>query len=227
MKPVASRIDHLVIAAESLDQGVAWCEQALGVTPGPGGEHPSMGTHNRLVRIACAGYPRAYLEVIAINPVAADPGRRRWFDLDDPVLRKAIRNQPRLVHFVASTTTADVALRGLASLGIDRGPLLAAERATPAGVLRWRISLRADGQRLFYGALPTLIEWGEVHPCDTMPDKGLALVSFAARHPRESDLAAAHAAIGLQGVTIETGTPNLVATFSTPHGPVTLESHGC
>ena len=47
-----SRIDHLVVAASSLDQGVAWCEATLGVTPGPGGEHPLMGTHNRLLRVA-------------------------------------------------------------------------------------------------------------------------------------------------------------------------------
>jgi hypothetical protein len=45
-------VDHLVIAAASLEEGVAWCEATLGVTPGPGGEHPLMGTHNRLLRIA-------------------------------------------------------------------------------------------------------------------------------------------------------------------------------
>ena len=56
--------------AASLAEGVAWCEATLGVTPGPGGEHPLMGTHNRLLRIATADFPHAYLEIIAINPVA-------------------------------------------------------------------------------------------------------------------------------------------------------------
>ena len=32
-------VDHLVIAAATLDEGVAWCEATLGVTPGPGGRH--------------------------------------------------------------------------------------------------------------------------------------------------------------------------------------------
>ncbi|MEY4341937.1 MAG: hypothetical protein RL541_1441, partial [Pseudomonadota bacterium] len=41
-------IDHLVVAASSLAQGVAWCEDQLGITPGPGGEHALFGTHNRL-----------------------------------------------------------------------------------------------------------------------------------------------------------------------------------
>jgi hypothetical protein len=33
----AGQLDHLVVAARTLDEGVAWCEATLGVTPGPGG----------------------------------------------------------------------------------------------------------------------------------------------------------------------------------------------
>ena len=54
------RPDHLVIAARSLDEGVGWCEATFGVVPGPGGTHPLMGTHNRLLKIATADFPRAY-----------------------------------------------------------------------------------------------------------------------------------------------------------------------
>ena len=59
-----AKVDHLVVMADSLDQGVAWCEAVLGVTPGPGGEHPLMGTHNRLLRVDSAAFPLAYLEVM-------------------------------------------------------------------------------------------------------------------------------------------------------------------
>ena len=221
-----SRIDHLVIAADSLAQGVQWCEATLGVTPGPGGEHPLMGTHNRLLAIGTAAYPRAYLEIIAIDPTAVPPERKRWFDLDDHALQQAVRHQPRLIHFVASTPDATSALKALEHLGIQRGALLQAERATPHGPLSWRISVRADGQRLFYGGLPTLIEWGGVHPADTMPEAGLALRSVHVCHPRPLDLQAAHAAIGLQGVAVEQGAPNLSVTLASPKGEVTLESAG-
>ena len=34
-----ARLDHLVIAAASLTEGVAWCEATLGVVAGPGGSH--------------------------------------------------------------------------------------------------------------------------------------------------------------------------------------------
>ena len=93
MKKPAARVDHLVVAAESLDQGVQWCEAMLGITPQAGGEHPLMGTHNRLLRLSTPQYPRAYLEIIAIDPLAKAPGRTRWFDLDDPELQRAIHLQ--------------------------------------------------------------------------------------------------------------------------------------
>jgi hypothetical protein len=223
---LTSFVDHLVVAAESLERGVQWCNSTLGVVPGAGGEHALMGTHNRVLRLATVDYPRCYLEIIAIDKAATPPRRKRWFDLDDPVLRHQVRQQPRLVHFVARTASGEAALKALRNLGIERGPLLPAERASPAGLLRWQISVRRDGQRLFYGGLPTLIEWGAVHPADHMPDVGVCLQSLRVSHPRAADLRAAHAALGLQGVSVEEGAPNLVATLATPIGLVTLESGG-
>lgn len=223
---VISRVDHLVVAADSLAQGMAWCEDTLFVTPRAGGEHPLMGTHNAVLRISTPEFARAYLEIIAINPAAADPRRRRWFDLDDPPLRERVRQQPRLVHFVADCMPAIAGSRALDSLGIDRGPLLAAQRETAGGLLQWKITVREDGQRLFYGALPTLIEWGDVHPADSLPESGLELLSVMATHPRPDDLFAAYKAIGLKDVGVEAGSPNLAATLMTPLGAVTLESMG-
>ena len=59
----AAAIDHLVIAAETLAEGVAWVEDRLGIACSGGGAHPAMGTHNRLIRLG-----DLYLEVIAIEP---------------------------------------------------------------------------------------------------------------------------------------------------------------
>jgi CHAT domain-containing protein len=77
-----------------------------------------------------------------------------------------------------------------------------------------------------YGALPTLIQWGPVHPTDAMTDSGLELVALAACHPRAEQLREAYARIGLAGVDVQKGTPNLVASLRTPGGMVTLESEG-
>jgi hypothetical protein len=228
--PLASHIDHLVVAAASLADGVQWCEKTLGITPGPGGEHPLMGTHNRLLSIASPAFPLTYLEIIAINSGAASARpswARRWFDLDDPELQAQLtKSGPRLVHFVARTAHADAGVRALARFGLDRGEVLSASRSTPQGLLNWKITVREDGQRLFYGALPTLIEWGAVHPAQGMPESGVVLQSLAARHPRADALRAAHDAIGLADVEVTPGSPNLTATLKTPLGLVTLESRG-
>lgn len=221
-----SRLDHLVVAAATLQQGVDWCRETLGLEPGPGGDHPLMGTHNRLLRIATPRYPRAYLEIIAINPAAPDPGRTRWFDLDSDAMHRALAQGPRLVHFVASTSDGPGAVAALADLGLHRGPLITAQRPTAAGLLRWRISVRGDGQRLYAGALPTVIEWGETHPADTMPDCGMALCDLRVSHPQAAQLDAAFRAIGLTGVDIMEGPPSLTATLGTPCGERVLDSGG-
>lgn len=230
MKPCTAQIDHLVVAAASLQQGVDWCEATLGITPGPGGQHPLMGTHNRLFKISTASYPSAYCEIIAIDSGAINTRRtsaKRWFDLDSAVLQDAIsRSGPRLIHFVASSANALESSAALSRLTLDRGELLAASRMTAQGLLSWKITVRPDGQRLFYGALPTLIEWGQVHPSQAMADSGVTLVSLEACHPRPQELRQAHDAIGLAGVLVNAGAPDLIATLQTPKGQVVLHSQG-
>jgi hypothetical protein len=228
-----AQLDHLVVAARSLQEGVAWCEATLGITPGAGGEHPLFGTHNRLFRVATVNFPRAYFEIIAINSEApravntpANSQNKRWFDLDSEDLQKAIQSSPRLVHFVANANDVNKACAALQALGIDRGPAVQASRMTASGLLQWQITVRADGQRLFHGGLPTLIEWGDVHPANTMPDSGVALQSLHMVSPQAAELQAAYETIGLQGVEVTHGAANLVATLLNPKGVVTLESKG-
>jgi len=225
---VTAHIDHLVVAAATLVEGVAWCETTLGVTPGPGGEHALFGTHNQLLKLHSDAVPPVYLEIIAINP-QAQPTRaanlRRWFDLDDPTLRQRLKLRgPQLVHWVARVPAIEPAVAALRELGIDRGPVLEASRPTPQGVLQWRISVRDDGQRLFDGALPTLIEWGETHPARTMPDSGLTLTAFEVSHPQTGELRQALNVIGLAGVPVTDEPPTLVAQLQTPKGRITLAS---
>ena len=120
------------------------------------------------------------------------------------------------------------------SLRLDRGQPIDASRQTATGVLRWRISVREDGQRLFYGGLPTLIQWGDAaeeperanHPVDAMAASGVVLESLQFSHPRPASLKEAYDAIGLNAVQLVRGAPNLVASLNTPLGSVTLESKG-
>jgi Glyoxalase-like domain len=203
---VTPRIDHLVVAARTLDEGVAWCEATLGVTPGPGGEHPLFGTHNRLLKLDDGSDQPPYLEIIAINPQASPTrsvGFKRWFDLDDVALQARLaQDGPQLVHWVASVPDIDVALAALQGIGIQRGSVVNASRNTPHGLLEWRISVRDDGQRLFNGVLPTLIQWGSVHPTQHMPASGITLRQLRLRHAGAAGLRAALQALGLEGMSV-------------------------
>lgn len=221
-------LDHLVVAAASLEQGAAWCEATLGIVPGPGGEHPLMGTHNRLFNITSDAFPAAYFEIIAINSKAnyqAKTGTQRWFDLDSTDLQARVaRHGPRFVHWVARVPDATAAVAALAAQGIDRGPVIAASRPTPSGLLQWQITVRDDGQRLFDGALPTVIQWNGVHPTAAMPPSGVTLRTLGLRHPDAAPLASALHTLGLP-VPVTPGAARIAAVLDTPRGPVTLASN--
>ena len=100
---MSARIDHLVVAAATLEQGADWCEKTLGVTPAPGGKHAGVGTHNRLLSIAGDGFAQAYLEIIALDPDAPPPQRPTWFGLGDAAMQARLRERPRLVQVLYST----------------------------------------------------------------------------------------------------------------------------
>ena len=246
----ALALDHLVVAAATLDDGIAWCEATLGHAPRAGGRHAFMGTHNRIFSIASDRFARAYLETIAIDPAGTAPARPRWFGLDEPALQQALESGPRLIHWAASCADIDASVAAFRAAGFDPGSVLPAERATPDGILRWKISVRPDGRRLVDGAVPTLLEWGDVHPSSSLPASGCSLQALALRglpqsmaallrdagvdvEATASAAAAAHA-VGGPPPSAPTSTAShptdgsvpapLVAVIATRRGPVSLTS---
>jgi len=205
--------DHLVYAATTLAQGIDYFAELTGIVARPGGKHAGMGTHNALVRIG----ERLYLEIIAIDPDAPAPGRRRWFDLDDGDLRADILGRPKLVHWVARTRDLDQAV---AQCGYDAGPALPFTR----GDYRWRITVPDDGRRPGRGVLPTLIEWGSAHPAIALPDSGATLEQLAATHPDPNPIRRSLERLGLADqmhVTFDR-VLRIAAMIRTPRGLVAL-----
>ncbi len=217
---MTAQVDHLVVLAAHLDEGIAWCEAALGMAPGPGGSHRLFGTHNRLLPLHTANTPHAYLEIIAVDPTATPerpPPLRRWFDLDDPVMQQTLADRgPRLAHWVARVPDIVAARTALTSLGLDPGPPVAASRETPSGRLSWRLTVRDDGRRLLDGCLPTLIQWDGAHPTAGMTDAGLSLQDWRLRHPQVDRLREALAAIGMGHVPVTQGPAGMEALIGTP-----------
>jgi len=164
-------LDHIAVASGTLDEGVAAVEQALGVSLSGGGEHPLMGTHNRLL-----GLGDVYLEVISINPEAPAPDHPRWFDLDH------FTGTPRLTNWICRSDDLEDAI---AASPDGVGVPVALSR----GDLRWRMAVPADGCLPFDNAYPALIQWqGALHPADLLPDTGCRLRQLEVTHPKADAL---------------------------------------
>jgi hypothetical protein len=211
-------LDHLVVAARTLEEGAAWVEQRFGVTTVPGGRHALMGTHNRLLSLG----GRTYLEVIAIDPEGVHPARPRWFGLDRPEVQAALAKSPRLLHWVCRSDDLEGA-RAVAAGAF--GPVIPFVR----GDYRWRITVPDDGGPPMQGELPTLIEWeGERHPSDRLPESGCVLKRLAVELPEGADSRAHLIKLGvLPPVAVVTIAPcngaRLRAEIGCPRGTVVLE----
>jgi len=156
-------LDHVTIGCASLAQGIAYVHERLGVEVPAGGQHPRMGTHNRLMQVGDS----VYLELIAIDPDAPPPGRPRWYALDEPWQQARIAERPRPIAWIVRSSNIAADLTAHPELGTP-------EEMT-RGDLVWRISLRRDGVLPARGLLPVLIEWPSGSPAARMPDLGVRL----------------------------------------------------
>ncbi len=201
------KLDHIAVAAAKLDEGVAVVEEALGVPLSGGGEHPLMGTHNRLL-----GLGDVYLEVISINPDAPAPDHPRWFDLDH------FTGAPRLTNWICRCDDLEAAI---AASPDGVGVPVALTR----GELRWRMGVPADGKLPFDNAYPALIQWqGTLHPADLLPDAGCRLHRFEVAHPQADALRRALGGFADPRVEITQGIRKAYrAEIKTPHGIRVLE----
>lgn len=207
-------LDHLVVAAATLADGIDQVAAATGTTPAIGGRHVVMGTHNALLRLSDS----TYVEIIAVDPDAPKPARRRWFDLDQVALQGELAERPRLVHWVARTDDIEAAA---AASPIPLGSILSMQR----GDFRWRITVPDDGSRPGRGLVPTLIQWDvPTHPAARLPRSGITLAQLAATHPEPAPLREALAALGLDGTIAITYDRDLriAAMLRTSRGPVTI-----
>lgn len=206
MTPLA--LDHIAVAAGTLAEGVAWVEDRLGIAMAGGGQHPRMGTHNRL-----AGMGELYLEAIAVDPGAAAPAHPRWFDLD------RFTGPPRLTNWILRT---DDMAAALAEAPPGAGRVLDLAR----GDLSWQMAVPEDGILPLGGAFPALIRWqGALHPAPLLPDSGLRLHRLEIATPHAAALTAALAGRLADARVVITPGPALAlrAEIDTPHGRRVLE----
>lgn len=160
-------LDHIVIVAESLEDGRAFVEQRLGVSLEQGGHHALMGTHNLLLGLEGG----LYLEVISVDPEVPNPGRLRWFGMD------GFGGAPRLTNWVGRSDAIDADIERLFGKGV-------VPTALSRGDLNWRMSVIDDGQTPFDGLVPMMLDWGDgPKAADRLQPSGCRLKQLVLGHP--------------------------------------------
>jgi len=208
-----STIDHVTLGTSTLDAGIAALRDALGIEIPPGGKHPDMSTHNRVVNVGDA----CFLELIAIDPDAPAVPHKRWFGLDDPAVQARIAKAPRGVGWVVGTDDID---RVVAASPVELGE----PRRLSRGDLSWRLTVPAAGAMPYDGLVPAFIQWSPgPHPSTRMSFLGPKLEAIEMRHPRADELRGVLRQLGVLELVavLETApTPSLAFRFRLPDGSV-------
>lgn len=200
--------DHIAVSAETLAQGTADVEGTLGQPLLPGGEHPAMGTHNRLLSLG----QEAYFEVIAVNPDAPGPDQPRWFNLDE------FAGKTRVTNWICRCDDLEAAIAA-APDGV--GVPWRLER----GDLRWSMAVPKDGKLPFDGLFPALIQWhGTAHPAPLLADTDVRLLELRLHSPEAAALRTALRPLlrDARVSVISSQAPRIEVVLRTPRGDVTL-----
>jgi len=210
-----SEIDHIVIASPSVDAGVKYVHETLGVKPQFGGVHTRMGTHNYLLRLGDS----TYLEVIAINPDAPSLARPRWFALDT----LTENSNPKLLTWIARTNDIQLATTNSQTFF---GEIEAMNRAD----FNWLITIPSDGSLPLNGVCPSIIQWlNEPHPASKLSDSGCSLIGIEGYHYDVRKINETLQSIGFEGKFSvspiqQSEKPYFVVFIQTPSGIRKFES---
>ncbi len=211
---MTNKIDHFTVGTADLATGQAVLADTLGAVVPNGSKHDAMSTHN----CVCQAGDARFLEVIAIDPEAPDPGRVRWFTLDDPATQARIAERPRALCWVVNTPDVDAVV---AASPVDLGEIVHFQR----GDRTWRLTVPKDGSLPEGGLLPAFIEWSPgPHPSTGQQDIGLTLGAIRLSHPDPATLRGQLEALGVDHLAdITEGPRGLAFAVKTPKGLVVLD----
>jgi len=174
-----------------------------------------MSTHNCVMQSG----NESFFELIAIDPDApADPGRVRWFSLDDPSTKARLTERPRALCWVVGTDDLDAVI---AASPVDLGEVVLFTR----GDRSWRLTVPKDGHLPMGGLLPAFIEWSPgPHPSTGQQDLGVTLDKVQLTHPNPDELVAVLKALHVDHLAeVRAGDTALSFAVNTPDGAVVLD----
>ncbi|WP_377839014.1 VOC family protein [Bosea sp. UC22_33] len=204
-------LDHLTVIAPTLAEGVAHVRECLDLDVPFGQRHVYMGTHNHLLQLG----DTIYLEIVALDPEGVNPGRARWFGLDD---RKQVRRDwdagRRLRGWVARADPIDDVLK-------DREAIFGRKVGLPMDAPAFDFAVPDDGSLPWGGAAPSLIDRrGKARSMASIADLGARLRGFSLEHPEADAIAALLLELGAERAPVITYGPELRyrAQLDTPAG---------
>ncbi len=211
---INTQIDHFVIAAATLEQGVNYLQSQLNVKIPYGGSHPKMGTHNHLMNLG-----DTFLEIIAVNPDITPVRTPRWYNLDSPELQQQLKKSPKLITWVIRTSNIEQAVK---QTNIPVGGIETVSR----GSLTWKITIPEDGSLPEQGIFPTLIQWPDtIRPWENMQNLGYKFTELNVIHDKPDFINNELQNLSLNsekiGIT-ENKTPSLLLTLKDAEGQLKI-----
>ena len=162
------KLDHIVLGANTLQEGTDYIEKKLGLSLSEIGYHHHMGTHNRVIKIG----ENIYLEVIAIDPNANKPKHFRWFNLDNEEQQARLKISPQIIGYVIENENPHMLK--------FYNPFFEASR----GDYCWEFAMpkcdnnQIKNELIESGLVPSLIQWKSKKPVDQMVDNYFELEKF-------------------------------------------------
>ncbi len=197
-------IDHVILAINNLDRGIAEFAERTGVTPRKGGEHPGRNTQNALVSLGDG----RYLEILAPSASAPNP------EAVIPFIHLSVAG------WALHGGRLEPLLESLQRAGFTPvGPTPGSRKQPDGSLLEWRTG-GGDGGGL--GLAPFLIEWsaGTAHPSTSAPG-GCRLERVEVRERDPAPLQRFFSALGYSGAATS-GEPGMVVYLACPKGKVTF-----
>jgi hypothetical protein len=206
--PARNAVDHVILGAADLEEGIRLIKEKTGLTPVIGGSHPGVGTRNALLSLG----PGHYMEIMAPDPEQHEYKGR--FDL-------RLLKQPQLVGWAAGTADIEALADQARGAGIHvAGPEAGARRKPDGTVLQWRtLSVQNPFRTAELDPVPFFIQWGDgvPHPSrDALTSCRLESLELA--HPRAVELRDLLRKLGIQTKVRQSGEARITARLWTPRG---------
>lgn len=160
----------------------------------------------------------SFFELISIDPEAPEPGRVRWFTLDDPGTQRRLDERPRALTWVVNTSDLDAVV---ATSPVDLGEIVDFAR----GDRSWRLTVPKDGSLPGEGLLPAFIEWSPgPHPSTGQQELGVQLQTIRLSHPEPEQFVSLLKALNVDHLAeVVKGEPGLSFALKTPNGAVVVD----